>query len=201
MPVPRIVWLKDGRRVILRAARGADADAVQEFVRGLSVQSRRNRFFSPVRELSPHQIESLIGSPAAGGLALVAEAIDATGLRIVALAQYVVSLHCDAEFAVVVDDAWQRQGLGNDLLGVLAEHAARSGLASFAGFVLPDNWPMLTLLSRLGCEFVVDAEPDAIRVIRHFDFHGRARSHRGEASTAADACAPDLQVAPAYCLC
>ena len=171
LPVARIVRLKDGRRVVLRNSSAADRESIQQFVRGLSIQSRRNRFFSPVCELSSDQLDRVTSSPAAGGLALVAETVDGAGPRIVALSQYVVCEPFDAEFAVVVDDAWQRQGLGSEMLGVLAEHSARSGLASFTGLVLADNWPMLTLLSGLECEFSRDGDPDVVRAVKRFDIH------------------------------
>ena len=156
-PAARIVRLKDGRRVALRVARSEDVSAVQQFVRGLSERSRRNRFFAPVRELSPDQLDRVTRSRPPDELALVGETTEGAGSRIVAMAQYAVCEPLDTEFAVVVDDAWQRQGLGIQLLGVLAEHAARAGLAAFAGFVLADNWPMLALLARLDCELVTDA--------------------------------------------
>ena len=46
-----------------------------------------------------------------------------------------------------------------NLLGVLAEQAARAGLTAFAGPVLAANWPMLALLTRLDCELVPDDDP------------------------------------------
>jgi acetyltransferase len=85
------------------------------------------------------------------------------------MAQYAVCEPLDVEFAVVVDDAWQRQGLGVELLGMLAEHAARAGFSALTGFVLADNWPMLGLLARLDCELVTDRDPYAIRVVKRFD--------------------------------
>ncbi len=175
MPVPRILRLKDGRRVVMRVARRDDSAGIQRFVGGLSIPTRRYRFFSPVCELSAEQIDIVTHSSGAGGLALVAESVEGGESRIVALSQYIVCKTLDAEFAVVVGDDWQRQGLGNEMLGVLAEHAARSGLAAFAGFVLNDNWPMLALLARLGCEFSTDGDPDVIRAVKRFDLHERAR--------------------------
>jgi len=160
--------LRDGRPVALRAARSEDAPAVQQFVRGLSDRSRRNRFFAPVRELSPDQLERVTRSRPPGELALVAEAREG---GIVAMAQYVVCDPLDTEFAVVVDDAWQRQGLGSRLLEMLAEHAARAGLAAFAGFVLADNWPMLGLLARLDCELERDRDPYLIRAVKRLGAH------------------------------
>jgi acetyltransferase len=170
-PAARIVRLRDSRRVMLRAARSGDVSAVQRFVRGLSDRSRRNRFFAPVRELSPDQLERVMRSRPPGELALVGETTEGAGSRIVAMAQYAVCEPLEAEFAVVVDDAWQRQGLGSQLLGVLAEHAVRAGLAAFSGFVLADNWPMLALLARLDYELVADGDPHLIRVVKRLDTH------------------------------
>ena len=165
----RVVRLRDGRSVALRVARREDAAAVQEFVRSLSERSRRHRFFTPLRELSPDQVDRITRSRPPGHLALVGETVGGTGTRIVAMAQYAACEPLDTEFAIVVDDAWQRQGLGIQLLRVLAEQAARAGLAALAGFVLADNWPMLTLLTRLGCELETDADRYVVRVIKHLD--------------------------------
>jgi acetyltransferase len=165
----RVVRLRDGRSVAVRVARREDAAAVQEFVRGLSERSRRHRFFTPLRELSPDQLDRITRSRPPGDLALVGETIGEASPRIVAMAQYAACEPLDTEFAIVVDDAWQRQGLGIQLLRVLAEYAARAGLAALAGFVLADNWPMLTLLTRLDCELVSDADRYVIRAIKHLD--------------------------------
>ena len=168
-PPARIVSLKDGCRVALRVARPGDIPAVQQFVRGLSERSRRNRFFAPVHELSPDQLDRVTRTRHPSELALVGETIEGARSRIVAMAQYAVGEPLDVEFAVVVDDAWQRQGLGVELLGMLAEHAARAGFSALTGFVLADNWPMLGLLARLDCELVTGRDPYAIRVVKRFD--------------------------------
>ena len=168
-PAARIVRLRDGRSVTLRVASSEDLPAVQQFVRGLSDRSRRNRFLAPVRELSPDQLDCDTRSRPPGELALVLETIEGAGSRIVAMAQYAVCEALEAEFAVVVDDAWQRQGLGIQLLGVLAEQASRAGLATFAGFVFAENWPMLALLARFDCELVTDRDPYLIRAVKRLD--------------------------------
>jgi acetyltransferase len=173
---PRTACLKDGRRTVIRSTRVTDGPAIQAFVRRLSIRSRRNRFFSPITELSRDQIERITRSLPSDGLALVCEAVNSGESRIVAMAQYVIEESLEAEFALVVDDAYQRQGLGNEMMGLLAEHAARAGLAAFVGLVLPDNWPMLGLLSRLGCELEADADPGVIRAIKRFDVHEGIRT-------------------------
>ena len=164
----RLLRLNDGRAVALRTARPEDAPGVQQFVRGLSPDSRRNRFFGPVRELTSDQLDRVIRVRDPRELALVTETVSGEP-RIVALAQHAVSEPPHAEFAVVVDDTFQRQGLGMRLIGALAEHAARSGLSAFAGFVLADNWPMLALLARLGFELAADRDPHLIRAVKPLD--------------------------------
>jgi acetyltransferase len=185
----QILRLRDGRAVILRAARSDDAPAVQQFVRGLSPTSRRNRFFGPVRELSPDQLDRVTRSRGPHELALVVETMHGVATAIVAMAQYALGEPLDAECAVVVGDAYQRQGLGIQLLGVLAEHAVRAGFAAFAGFVLADNWPMLSLLARLECELVTDSDPYVIRVVKRLDARGStfdgACAHRAVPSSRA----------------
>ena len=157
------VRLRDGREVALRPANRADGSSVQQFVRGLSASARRSRFFAPVRELSPDQLERVIRSCLPDALAIVAETTDERSARIVALAQYAACEPPEAEFAVVVGDAWQRQGLATQMLATLADHALEGGLTALTGLVLDDNWPMLSLLARHGCELTQDAYAHTIR--------------------------------------
>lgn len=166
---PRVLTLKDGRGVALRSPGPGDLPAVQQFVRGLSDAARRNRFFAPVRELSPGQLDRITHSRPPHALALVGETAQDGQSRIVALAQYASCEPLDAEVGLVVDDSCQRQGLGMQLLGVLEEHAARAGLATLSGFVLADNWPMLGLLARLGWEFITDYDRYMIRFLKQLE--------------------------------
>jgi len=166
--------LQDGREVRLRAARPDDVPAVQQFVRSLSEVSRRNRFFAPLRELTPDQLDRVTRTTDPRELALVAETIDDDEPRIVGLAQHVLCEPPNAEFALVVSDDHQRQGIGMRLIGLLAEHAARAGVGTLVGLVRADNWPMLTLLARLGFEFLNSEEPHVIRVAKPLDAQGLA---------------------------
>jgi len=171
-PAAQMVRLKDGRAVALRVADSKDGAAVQQFVRGLSEQSRRYRFFAPLRELSPDQLERVTRSHPPDELALVGEITAENGESlIVAMAQYVAGASLDAEFAVVVDDAWQRQGLGMQLVNALADQATRAGLTALSGFVLQDNWPMLGFLAHLDCELDADSDPNLIRAVKRLDMH------------------------------
>jgi acetyltransferase len=161
-----IVRLRDGRTALGGRARPGDRDAVQRFVRELSPLARRRRFFGAVAELSPAQLDRLTGVQDPRDLSLVALAVNAGEPRIVAMAQYASAGSQPAEFAVVVADAWQRQGLGERLLKMLLARAAEAGLRAMSGSVLAENEPMLALAAKLGFETSGDGHPNSVRVTR-----------------------------------
>jgi acetyltransferase len=131
--------------------------------RASDAESRRRRFFAPISELLPSQLARVTrgGGPDDVNLG----AFDAAG-RIVALAQYAVDQDAGAEFAVVVDDALQRSGLGARLVGLLIERAREGGVGALHGLVQNDNWPMLGLAAKLGFELLGDPDPRLLRVER-----------------------------------
>jgi GNAT superfamily N-acetyltransferase len=73
------------------------------------------------------------------------------GGEIIGIAEYARNRESPAraELAVVVVDAWQRQGVGTRLLMALAERARHSGIVTFDCDMLPDNTAALGLLRRL----------------------------------------------------
>jgi acetyltransferase len=148
-------------RLTIRELRRADAPLVQAFVRRLSAESRRRRFFAPINELTPGQLERVTTGARADDLNLAA--FDAGG-RIVGLAQYAIEEGASAEFGVVVEDALQRSGLGTRLVQRLLESARERGLAALSGLVLYDNWPMLGLAVKLGFVLAKDRDPGLTRV-------------------------------------
>ena len=56
----------------------------------------------------------------------------------------------DAEYAILVADAFQRQGLGTEMLRRLVEIAKQEGVERIFGNVLYDNTDMLRVTERLG---------------------------------------------------
>lgn len=56
----------------------------------------------------------------------------------------------NAEFALVVADAWQHRGLGRALLERLCRAARAAGYAALHGYVLADNRDMIQLAAKLG---------------------------------------------------
>ena len=138
--------LRNERSVRVRPVRPADAETIQEFVRRLSVTSRRRRFFSPIRELTPAMLARITNS-AGRGRVLIAEAHDGETGCMVAMAQYAPSDDDGGtcELALVVADAWQRLGLGRSLLEMLIQSARDARYVRAVADVLHENEAMLAL--------------------------------------------------------
>jgi acetyltransferase len=136
--------------LVIRPIVPADESGLQQFIRNLSLASRYMRFMMAMRELSGEMLDRFVHPQAGREVALVASS-PAAG--IVGLAQYVADEAGDGcEVAIVVGDAWQRQGLGTDLLGALMDAAADNGVTHVHADVLADNHAMRALACKLGCE-------------------------------------------------
>ena len=62
------------------------------------------------------------------------------------------------EFALIIGEAWQGQGIGRRLLRALIEEAESRGLRRMTSHILLDNRPMLALARHQG--FTIDTSPD-----------------------------------------
>ncbi len=96
-------------------------------------------------------------------MALVVTATGAGANMVLAEARYCVNEAGDAaEFAVLVDDAWQRRGLGLRMIRALGDAATRAGIRWLHGSVLVDNEPMLALMDRCGFSVRPDRDEEEL---------------------------------------
>lgn len=167
------IRLKDGRRVLLRPIRPADAEAMRRGFSRMSPEDLRLRLFGPVRELSPELAARLAQIDYDREMALVAEDPDLPGLL---LGGARVSMEPDgrsAEFAVTVRSDAKGLGLGRTALGRVLDHARRRGVAEVWGTILIENRPMLALARNLGFTLGRDPdEPGALRAALRLDGAG-----------------------------
>lgn len=148
----------DGTSWAARPIRPEDAESLQEFIRGLSERSRYMRFVSMMRELTPRMLARYTQVDYDREVALVAATeVPNPAHRghpreaVIGLAHYLRNPDGrGAEFALVVGDEWQRQGLGRQLMTGLIAAAREQGLEYIDGVVLAANRPMLNLMGHLG---------------------------------------------------
>jgi acetyltransferase len=139
-----------GERVTIRPILPQDAPLEQAFVRALSQEARRTRFFTPLRELPPQMLARFTQVDYRDHLALVAQTFADGTETIVGDARYIVDDEGTADFAVAVADEWRGRGLGRLLLKRLECHAAASGVRQLHGDTLHDNTAMLHLARSVG---------------------------------------------------
>ena len=149
----------------VRRAAAADRPALERMLARCTGQTRYRRFHGPVTAFPERYLtEALSGSPL--HFALVAcldedaerggTVVDGT---VVALASCRAVDEGVAELGILVEDEWQRRGLGGDLLGEIVAYAARTGLRALQAQVLAEQPWIVGLLRRHGTCTTAGAGP------------------------------------------
>jgi len=157
--------LPGGERVTVRPVCPNDADVLQIYVRALSLDARYKRFFGPLRELPPAELDRVIHLDPPNQLGLIAQT-RADG--VIGEARYALSAdRLDCEFALSVADGWHRNGVGRLLLDDLESRARSLGARRLVGDVLRTNEPMQALARKAGFA-MTDIPRDAklVRVVK-----------------------------------
>ena len=126
-----------GRVVHIRQVAPEDRAAVADLLRRASPQSRYLRFFSAAVNLDAEATRLI--RPGGDHLALLA-ILSGT---VVGVASYERLDFRTADLAILVDDAWQGEGIGTLLLEYTAAAARGEGIETLLGDVLVTNAPML----------------------------------------------------------
>ncbi|MDM0117931.1 GNAT family N-acetyltransferase [Variovorax sp. J22R133] len=149
--LPAVVTLRDGRRATVREILPEDKDALQAAVSGMSAQARYTRFMATMREIPEKALDAATHPVPDKEFALVAVSGQAPDEAIVGGARYASEAGSDScEFAIMIADAWQGQGLAPRLMEMLMAAAQAHGFRHMEGCVLSSNASMRGLARRLG---------------------------------------------------
>ena len=145
----RTMVLADGTQVQVREIQPEDAPALQRLVGRLSDQSIHLRFFGPMDKLSDKQARYFAEVDGKDQYALVALDPQDDG-EIVAVVRYTREAGTDrAEYAALVEDVWQGQGIGAALTHRLIDEVRSNRVESFYAPVKAGNKRMLSVLRHL----------------------------------------------------
>ena len=154
-----VVTLPNGTRTIIRPIRPEDSEREARFVRDLSAETRYLRFMSTIKELPGPLLARLTQIDYDREMALVAIAGDGDSEEQLGVCRYVVNPDGEScEFAIVVGDAWQRQGLARIMMNLLIDAARERGLRVMEGVFLSNNERMLRFVQSLG--FHINRDPE-----------------------------------------
>ena len=158
--------LPDGTNLTIRPIRPEDAEIEQDFVRGLSAESKYFRFMDSLQDLSQNMLVRFTQIDYDREMALIAVLAQDNQEKELGVCRYVTSADGQScEFALVVADEWQNKGIGNKLMNCLFDVARAKGIKIMEGEVLAINRSMLELVRRLGFEVSTSEEDDSIKRI------------------------------------
>ncbi len=145
--------LPDGRVVVIRPIRSDDVERLREAHGRLSPLTRYRRFMTAKPYLSSADAVYLADIDGCDHYALVATFAPREGdeeAPIIAVARFVRSPadSSTAEFAIVIGDEWQGQGVGRELMGRLVDAAVTRGVQRFEATMLADNVAIQRLSER-----------------------------------------------------
>jgi acetyltransferase len=159
--------LRNGTEVEVRPIGAEDEPLIIELHGSHSEHTLRMRFFSLVKTLSRESLIRLCHLDYDREMALVAVQGRGKEAKILGVSRYYLTPETgEAEFALVVRDACQRQGLGRHLMERLIAIAKERGVHRLVGLVLRENGPMLALTAALGFSAPESVEENVVRVTR-----------------------------------
>jgi GNAT superfamily N-acetyltransferase len=157
-------------RLALRPARLSDGDALQGYIRGLSPQSRYNRFLGAASELSASELARTLAANGRDTLALLLTSTAEDYETVVGEAR--VALSCAeraGEFSLSIADDWRRLGVGSALLAEIERKAAADGIEWLVGDTLRTNEGMIAMARSRGFRVGTGLEPRLVRIQKRLD--------------------------------
>ena len=153
--------LADGREILLRPIRPEDEPMEAEMFTHLSVQTQRFRFFQLIKNITHEMLVRFTQIDYSREMAIIAE-IEEEGRKKMAGVVRIIAdpFQESAEFAIVVADPWQKQGLGNEFTDYILEIAEEMGLKRIYANFMKGNFIMKHLFEKRNFKMTLHAEDD-----------------------------------------
>ncbi|MEV8096443.1 GNAT family N-acetyltransferase [Kitasatospora sp. NPDC085879] len=149
-----------GADLTVRRAEPGDKEAALEMHRRCSPDTLRKRYHGPVKDADRYLAHLL--DPRHGQTL----AVEAADRRIVALAHLMWDDE-GAEVALLVEDDWQRQGLGVDLLRRMAALALEAGVATVYAVTHSSNTGLISTMRKLSAPLDYQVEDGTLVITAH----------------------------------
>jgi acyl-CoA hydrolase len=164
----RYETLRDGTEIFFRPIKPTDDPALSEMMYSLSEESVRTRYMTHTMAFPHREIQRVTNIDYRQDVAIVGVVPGVSGEEIVAIVQYFLDPKTQsAEVAFVVQDEWQRKGMGTFLLDYITQIAKQRGVKKFWAKVLPNNEPMLTIFHNSGYKINTTFDGDAYDITYH----------------------------------
>jgi acetyltransferase len=143
--------LKDGTPVLIRPIKPEDESLVANLLDNCSEQTIYFRYFSVIKSWPHEALIRFTQNDYDREIGLVAIGLPPGPTVMMGVGRLVMTPERDAaEFAVLVADPWQGEGLGPKLIERTIEIAKENGVGTLYGEVLALNRPMLDISKKMG---------------------------------------------------
>ena len=157
--------LSDGTEVILRPIRPEDEPMIADFLKTVSEETLRQRYFVSHLNISHELLVRFVNIDYDREIAIVAEYGQGKKKRIIGVGRLTGEAdRGKGEFAVIVHDDFQRRGLGFKLTDTIIGIAQEKGLREITGYIDSNNHRMLQVVSELG--FIDEGSVDCVTTVR-----------------------------------
>jgi acetyltransferase len=160
--------MKNGTETVIRPIRPEDEPLMAAFHQTISERSVMLRYFYPMalsQRVEHERLSRISFIDYDREMALVAEVKDHHGSNKIVAAGRLIKLYGgeEAEFTILVSDAYQGFGLGSEMLRRLVDIGKQEGVKHIYGNIVGDNTNMLRVTERLGFK-LLEQEDGLMRV-------------------------------------
>jgi acetyltransferase len=134
-----------------------------EMLNALSAEAKRFRFFAPVKEATHEMLIPYTQIDYDREIAIIAELVEDGRKKMAGVVRLIADPYNEtAEYAIVVGNAWEGQGLGTLMTSYILEIARLRAIKKVTAYVLEDNAGMLHIFRKFG--FAARREEDMFYV-------------------------------------
>ncbi len=141
MPAPSPLQLPPD--IVIRRPRATDGPAIEAMFARCSLESRYHRFHAPVVRIPAVHLARIL-EPGSDDEAWLGVTRDDPEI-VVALGSWTRS-GTDGELAILVEDTWQRRGIGSAFVRLLADAAWNAGVCRVTAWVFRESRHVLRML-------------------------------------------------------
>ena len=141
--------LKNGKKVVLRPIRPEDEPLEAEMFNCFSRETERHRFFHQIKDITHELLVRYTQIDYDREIAIIGEMTENKKKKMIGVVRLIADPYNEtAEFAAVVADPWQFQGLGEKFTDYILAIAKSRGIKKVYGKFLLDNKPMASILAK-----------------------------------------------------
>jgi acetyltransferase len=145
------IKMRNGKTAVLRPIKPEDEPLEKEMFTKFSKQTERFRFFHQIKDITHELLIRFTQIDYDREMAIIAEVTEKGIKKMAGVVRLIADPYNETgEFAIVVADPWQKQGLGNQFTDYIIEYAKKAGIKKIYANLLKDNFIMKHMFKERG---------------------------------------------------